>query len=625
MARDLAITCCTSATLDISKLERRVEQEGVSFMTITLPSFGKDFERCLDQGFVDSSSFPGFSYGKGGLPLFLGGFLSHVFDARSGTLIQAKSAEEQTLLIDSIFAIRQLCYLFKKIELPCSDARTTRAMKGYLDCETELKEKRDTISTEDLESFRRIASLVFRGAFTHMDNLIYARQLRGRHGPGKTADRLSGNAKYDQSVWPERLDSVFPAREWLKPSGTSFPVREGSDQISNWWYYDQLDRVEFLEPEAEVAVKVTPVPKTLKTPRIIAIEPTCMQYAQQALLEPLVEVLERQWSVLEDKPNLTRHFVGFSDQNPNRDLARQGSTDGDLATLDLSEASDRVLNELVLALLHDHPLFSEAVQASRSTRARVLVGKTVTTVELAKFASMGSALCFPMEAMVFLTIVLLSVEKSARVQLTNRHLKSLVGSVRIYGDDIIVPVDYVPAVIDSLEAFGLKVNVNKSFWTGKFRESCGGDYFDGHDVTPVKFTKQYPTSRRQATEVTALVEFRNHVYNRGMWETARYLDGEIRGLLRNNFPIVESTSPALGRSSIPFRSSGEGWCPDSHVPLVRGYVGHSTLPDSHVSGEGALLKFFLKRGDEPIFDEKHLERGGRAESSSIQLGWVAPY
>lgn len=250
MANDLAITCCTSATLDCKKLESRVEQEGVSFLTITLPSFAKEFERALDQGFVDSCAFPGFSR-KGCLPKFLWGFMSRVFDASSGALIQVHDDED--LFIDSIFAIRQLCYLFKKIELPCSDARTTRAMKGYLDCEQELKEKRDTISTEDFESFRRIASLVFRGSFTHMDNLIYEGSLRGKHGPGSTADRLLANQKYDQRVWTERLDKVFPAREHLCPT-------------PNWWYYNQLDRVEFLEPEAEMAVKVISVPKTLKTP-----------------------------------------------------------------------------------------------------------------------------------------------------------------------------------------------------------------------------------------------------------------------------------------------------------------------------------------------------------------------
>jgi hypothetical protein len=236
---------------------------------------------------------------------------------------------------------------------------------------------------------------------------------------------------------------------------------------------------------------------------------------------------------------------------------------------------------------------------------------------------MGSALTFPVEAMVFLVVVLIGIEKSARMPLTYQKVKSLVGSLRIYGDDIIVPVDYVPAVIASLESFGFKVNSNKSFWTGKFRESCGGEYYDGFDVTPVKFRRVFPTSRRCAEELISLVEFRNHVYYRGLWKTARYLDEKI-GELLPYFPIVDDASAALGRHSflqiLPEKTShGE-----IHGPVVRAFVPHSRPPSSKVSGDGALLKFFLKRGSTPS-EEGHLERSGRPKSSSIKLRWVSPH
>jgi len=606
MADELAMTCCTSATLDYKKLERRVEQEGVSFLTITLPSFGKDFERCLDQGFVDAYAFPGFAR-KGGLPLFLGGFLRHGFDS-SGVILADVSGETRDLLIDSIFAVRQLSGLYAKIELPCSDERITHAMKGYISCEQELQEKSGTISEESLSDFRRISSLVFPRVLSHMDNLIYAGRLRGKHGPGATADGLTGNGKFDQHEWPSRLEKVFPAREHL---------------IANWSHQDQLDRVQLLEPDAERPVKVISVPKTLKTPRIIAVEPTCMQYMQQAMLEPLVEVLEPESPALKKGRDLGSYFLGFRHQDPNRDLALRASKEGDLATLDLSEASDRVLNKLVLALLHRNPLFSEAVQATRSSQARVLVKNEEIVLDLVKFASMGSALTFPIEAMIFLVVVLIGIEKSARMPLTHKKVKSLVGSLRIYGDDIIVPVDYVPAVIASLESFGFKVNSNKSFWTGKFRESCGGEYYDGVDVTPVKFRRVFPTSRRCVEELISLVEFRNHVYYRGLWKTARYLDEKI-GKNLPYFPIVDDASAALGRSSflqILPEKINHG---DVQGPVVKAFVPRSRPPSSKVSGDGALLKFFLKRGNTPS-EEGHLERSGRPKSSSLKLRWVSPH
>ncbi len=606
MATELSMTCCTSATLDCKKLERRVEQEGSSFLTITLPSFGKDFERCLDQGFVDACAFPGFKR-KHGLPLFLGGFLRHVFDTSGVILTDEHGSKAHDLLIDSISAIRQLCYLFAKIELPASERRVAHAMRGYIRCEQDLEEKRSAIAADSLLGFRRIASLVFSGTFSSLDNLIWAGDVRGKHGPGATADGLTGNGKFDQREWTERLESVFPMREHLVANN----VRE-----------DQLDHVEILEPGKERPVKVISVPKTLKAPRIIAIEPTCMQYMQQAMLEPLIEFLEPETPALKKRRDLGSYFLGFRDQHPNRELARKSSRSGDLATLDLSEASDRVLNELVLALLHRNPLFSEAVQATRSTHARVLVQNEEIVLKLNKFASMGSALTFPIEAMVFLVIVLMGIEKSARVTLTPKHIKSLVGSLRIYGDDIIVPVDHVHAVMKELESFGLLVNRSKSFWTGKFRESCGGDYYDGFDVTPVKFRRKFPTSRRCVEELISLVEFRNHVYYRGLWKTARYLDGEI-GKILPYFPIVDGTSAALGRASFLHFQPEKEQHGATQTPVVKAFVPHSRPPASKVSGDGALLKFFLKRGSTPS-QEGHLERSGRPESTSLKLRWVSP-
>nr|QDH89759.1 MAG: RNA-dependent RNA polymerase [Leviviridae sp.] len=96
---------------------------------------------------------------------------------------------------------------------------------------------------------------------------------------------------------------------------------------------------------------------------------------------------------------------------------------------------------------------------------------------------MGSALCFPMEAMVFTTLIFLGIQRSLNKPLYPRDLKRYVGSVRVYGDDLIVPVDQVPSVVRTLEHFGARVGSDKSFWTGKFRESCGREYFNGHDVS----------------------------------------------------------------------------------------------------------------------------------------------
>jgi len=579
--------------MDINTVHARLRHEGISFLTITLPSFGKDFERGLDQGRVDRRLFQGFAW-KAGLPRFLGGFLGLVFDRNSGLLLNEPD-------IDAIIAVRQLTLMFGKILLPCTKVRERKAMLNYIECEQEVR-KYDTLRTlDDVEDFRRVSSLLFASAFSYVDRKVYVGDVMPKHGPGATADRLRGNGKYRQTTWPSRLEKVFPSGEFLLPS---------------WSYYDHLESIELLEPGSEVPVKVTPVPKTLKTPRIIAMEPTAMQYAQQGLLQCFLEGIQQSRPF--HKKGLLSWFLGFDDQTPNQRMARQGSLFGDLATLDLSDASDRVSNRLVLELFRNHPHLRSAVEACRSTKADV-PGHGV--MPLAKFASMGSALTFPIEAMVFLTLVFIGIERELNSQLSYNDIKSFVGRVRIYGDDIIIPVEYVQSVVSVLSSFGAKVNERKSFWDGKFRESCGKEYFNGEDVSIVRVRDLFPARRQQASRVISLVSLRNQLYWAGYWQTVKWLDGRIRRVLRY-FPTVLPTSRVLGRQSV-LGYETEKIDDKLHTPLVRGYVVSARIPRDPLGDAGALLKFFLKRGGQPSVDERHLERAGRPSVVDIKLRYAS--
>jgi len=685
LAAEASSRCQTSTIRDIKTVADRVEAEGESFLTITLPTFGKSLERALELGGFDDTSFPNFGRRRG-YPEFLQGFLRQIFDP-SGTLLDEPN-------VDCIRVVRQLTLSFGKIERPTSQRRTARAMRQFVETEVEIGNV-DPVSYEEfLPHYLKAATLLWADVFAHVENTLLdthqilqdwenegtsykgrprpneetllgfpssahaefladpgrftrssgspfeaglalaepsepqhlfrseeafcdcfnvagqPQYLVPRHGPGATADRLTGNRKFDVSEWPLRLESVFPYGDYALPS---------------WRFYDQLDRVQFHESGAERPVKVIAVPKTPKTPRIIAVEPTGMQYCQQALAHGFVHGLEHWSKVTAGRGGkdsaLGRFFIGFEKQEPNRLLARKGSLDGSLATLDLSEASDRVLNRHVLLLFSRFPLLSEAVQATRSEKADVL-GHGV--VPLAKFASMGSALCFPVEAMVFTTIVFAAIAKERRVPVNRELILSLRGKVRIYGDDIIVPVDCVGPVIRALEAFGLKVNKDKSFWNGKFRESCGGDYYDGEWVTPVRVRKDLPQSLADVEQVVSLVALRNNLYWTGWWQTARQLDDWLRVLLKGRYPIVAVTASALGRESVlPYQAE---WI-DSHLhtPQVRGAIVSSVTPVSIASGTGSLIKFLIKRGENPSQDPKHLERQGRPKLRRIKLRGVRPY
>nr|QDH91361.1 MAG: RNA-dependent RNA polymerase [Leviviridae sp.] len=622
LAEESASQCSTSAREDINTVLMRVEHEGLSFLTITLPDYGKAIRKWLDQGQVTIHS--SFRKERGGeLPLFLGGFLSRVFDRNSGVLLDDPC-------IDSIRALQQLTLLFSKIQLACSPARLRRAVVKYIECEQEIRGFDSSLSKRDLHEFVEMSNLLYGPLFTKVDREIYYGKAIPKHGPGSTADGLSGNSKFRQRFWTTRLEQAG--------------LSAGENLLPNMRYYSQLEGVDFLEPGSEVPVKVTLVPKTLKTPRVIAMEPTCMQYMQQAVLRSFLEHFYQD--------DFLTKVIGFDDQLPNQELARQGSLDQRVATLDLSDASDRVSNQLVRAMFRRWPHLHEAVDSTRSRRA-VLPGGDV--IRLSKFASMGSALCFPIEAMVFTTLIFVGIQRSLNTTLSRKDLDiRFSDSVRVYGDDLIVPVDQVTSVVRTLEHFGARVGTSKSFWTGKYRESCGKEYFNGHDISIVRVRQVFPARRQDVTEVVSLVSLRNQLYMSGYWKTCDWLDGILKGLL-NHFPTVLPTSSVLGRVSFLGYQTDKVH-PDLHSPLVKGYVTKAKPPSDLLDGTAALLKCLLKldidahtrdenpwhqpdtqpspgipypdNGDywvPPRVSSNHLERSGRPKSSYMKLGWRSPF
>lgn len=572
---------------DLMTIRTRFEDEGDSFLTITLPTFAKGLEQSLEAGVCSPNLFPSFRF-RGGLPVFLRGFLRLVF-TENGVLLPNPS-------ISAIRNIRQICLMLAKVELPSDEGRTRKAMLGYVRTDQDVGEFARTRDRSFDTRLSNLSAMLFGELLQELESSLYEGSLEcflPRHGPGATSDYLVGNQKFQQSEWPSRLDRVLPVGEFLLP---------------NWRYLSELETVDILDPGAERPVRVVPVPKTVKTPRIIAIEPTCMQYAQQAVLQYLTRRIE-------EIPHL-RHGIGLLDQTPNQRLALEGSILSNLATLDLSEASDRVSLDLVRVVFARFPQFLELLEATRSTKASVPVQDA--PVELNKFASMGSALCFPVEAMCFYAISLLALENESGRHLRLRDVVRLSGRrVRVFGDDIIVPAHNALSVMGFLESFGLKVNRHKSFWKGNFRESCGSDFFKGENVNVVRLRRMFPHGRRDAEEVVSLVSFRNQLYLVGLWETCRWLDEIIREIL-HDFPVVRPTSPIVGRVSC-FEPEAQAIHPDYQSPLARGYTVVARSPFNPLDGPGALLKCLLSSYE----DSTHLERSGRPRAVHLKRGWYS--
>jgi hypothetical protein len=597
LAREWASICHTSTDRDIRTVAGRVECEGESFLTITLPALGKSVDLALQTGQLATTAF----HKRGGLPVFLQGFLRQIFDT-DGVIL---SGEEVS--VDAVEAVRHLCYVFQKVELECSFERKSAAITAFQEADAETGEWDDSDRSGILSDLSRVAALLFREQLTVMDKLVYDGNIVPRHGPGATADRLLGNKKYDLTYWPLRLEAEFPYREFGIPS-------------PRFDMFCRTARVLQPEMDRELPARVILVPKTLKTPRVISAEPAAMQWIQQGLAQPLV-------SLLEDN-RLTRPLIGFTDQSPNRDMAREGSLTGRLATLDMKEASDRVSLNQVTGILRAWPSFTRAVLSCRSNLAELPPEFGGNVVTLRKFAPMGSALCFPLEAMVFLTAAFVGIERSLvrtgmKHLLTRRVISDFHGSVRVYGDDIVVPVEHVEAIKEVFAQLGWVVNSEKSFISGDFRESCGGDYYRGQDVTPVKLRRMPPTSRRSVRELESYVSFRNRLYERGLWRTCAILDEEIRRLIP--FPLVSPDAPLLGRNTylphegVIFR--GDRWNNRLFHVVRKGMTVKNLIPVSPVSGTGALLKCLLVSSEEA----DHLEKAGRPVARKMQLRYGRPF
>ncbi|UUW21300.1 MAG: RNA replicase beta chain [Guiyang fiers-like virus 5] len=164
---------------------------------------------------------------------------------------------------------------------------------------------------------------------------------------------------------------------------------------------------------------------------------------------------------------LRSNGVNLNDQSINRRLAQEGSRYGHLATLDLSNASDSVTRELVFQFL---PIHWFTLLDSIRSEITIIDGHEHRNT---MFSSMGNGFTFELESLIFF-----SIAKAVC------YFSGTRGVVSVYGDDIVVPSGASSLLIHALWFFGFEVNTSKSYDTGDFRESCGGHYYGGFDITP---------------------------------------------------------------------------------------------------------------------------------------------
>lgn len=574
---------------DIVEIRHRAAHEGLSFLTKTLPRLGKAIDRSLSDGSILQTA--NFQWKRGSkLPCFMGTLFSILFEPDgkpklatslvapivashdvkkevSGMVCQDVRnhvSDSCEAAVNALKVLRQVCFMFYKLETPYTNAQETKVINDFINTELEL---------EALDFNRELSSPVLLGTARNLIARILANASPyaglPRHGPGAVATGESQCEKHVFKRYYRRLAEKFPYDHWFFTNASHL--------------LDDLASLDALEDLEYGTAKVVLVPKDSRGPRLISCEPLEYQWIQQSLMSVLVSTLESHpW---------TRGQVNFTDQSINQRMALLGSTAPfTWCTLDMKEASDRVSLALVKELFPQE--WYEALYASRTPQTRLPNGKLV---QMKKFAPMGSAVCFPVEALVFYALGV-----SALHHYTDTPLRKAASQVYVYGDDIICHTANHGVIGSTFEQFGLKLNRDKCCVAGPFKESCGMDAFFGVSVTPVRVRTTW-SHRRKPSALSSYVALHNAAYDRGWYHLAEYILENLQTLWGWTIPIVSNRDVgciAFVRGDTPRFQHRARWKVRYNRKLhrreVQGYANSATTVMSSHFGWSLLLRLLTE-------------------------------
>lgn len=313
--------------------------------------------------------------------------------------------------------------------------------------------------------------------------------------------------------------------------------------------------------------RVEVVPKSWKTHRTIACEPDGALPFQLAFDTYC-------------KFRLRYNNIDLRFQDRNQELARLGSIHGNYSTIDLSSASDTVAYNTVAWLLPGD--WFQYLSAFRSTHFKGAFGYG----SYSKFSSMGNGSTFAVETLVF----------SAACYATGSR------GFSVYGDDIVIETEYTEPLLRILRFLGFKINHDKSYTTGPFRESCGSFWFKGQDVKPF-FMRE---NARLKPELSHMINGLASVSRIG-GELWNYL---LRLIEENKLLIVpESLNSMSGVHIEAYHAYALKLIKRRHhIPVYRSYVTKSNV-GRYIGNSQTLALWYLRRYQshrEPGFDDDPL-------------------
>lgn len=567
--RDASVFLEIPLDRDIKTVEERFKAEGFGFISKTLPMFQDWLRSCLEAEHLSPCTvFKNHYTMQDGrkvfspYPSFLRGLVMKIAN-EDGTITYGSTPAEQDLRRNVLKCINMFCTSFgKKYEVPLSsDKRDSQVLDWFRsdeECFSILNAPllvEGSLTAKALANARYLIESIFTpytasgvqsitSEYGTYEKGVDFATLKPSHGSGATSFGLVNHEKFTQLIgFPIRytqLDTL--SNIYSLPGETCEKVLSTSDEgLSK----ERLDS--WLQGGIS---KVAVVPKNSKKGRIICMEPAENMLAQQGLRKAVYDLVESH--------PLSRGFINFRDQDINGLLALQASKNGYHATLDLKAASDSVGGDLVRLLFPDEIYRWFDSCRSRFARATIntykggkKVGKRELKRKLVKFAPMGSALCFPVEAMCFWAIA-----KGTLMALGRKDT-----DVWTYGDDLVLPSVDANDVATVYKNVGFEINSEKSYTKGHFRESCGVDAFDGLDISPsircstrlpgigINTNKKGSNSKSTSTiaaSVAAWVEYANAFEQDGFPSVSRHIRRVMAELWPSSKSFPRLTAPYVG-------------------------------------------------------------------------------
>jgi hypothetical protein len=593
---------------DVQLIIERTESRGLGVILKDLPELGKVFDKGLSSGFFDKKKLPHTMIRRGGKVIFHH-LINECFDSTGAVLHDVDP--------NVVLYIRQLCLMFKKFSIECPDQATRDAVKDFIDIEHSLympsnseswrvadfsseESTYRTVSFLDLDHRPKLSNPQLdvtnpgeeRGSVYQMLGMLqqvcdhvmvmYPEldifSLVPKHGRGAVSDLPTGEYKYRFPAWPSRLNRVFPWEYFTSHVG-DLEVRPDSER-----------------PKGDEPLgRLIAVPKTYKGPRLITVEPTAHQFCQQALMGYIRGKM----------PRVLRHCINFKDQTPSQRWALLASMTGDLATVDLSSASDRLSCWTVERAFRKHPRLLDALAACR-TRYILQDAADMTHegeayradyIPLKKFSGQGSAVTFPIQSIIYAMVCLTVVIYHETGWVSPKTIKRAARSIRVFGDDLIVPTTVVPDLASLLGAIQLKVNVQKTHWSGHFRESCGMDAYAGYDVTPTYVTSQKPEYTPDSLQ--SWIDTSNNAFLAGWWRLAQVMDNilDVELGIADRIPISRYNLECMSLRTYVDGTSACKWRVNKRLMRdeVQGLYVHTSTTVEQDRSLNALLQYFLEK------------------------------